>query len=335
MPAGPITRDGALYFRRMLTGGMAQLMTTRFDPDTGKVVGTPTYVSRMGGEQRSPSFSRDGRWLAYIVYDRAAAFRLVVQSVESGEERVVRIDPKPVSMGAAVMFPDGRSLLVRAMHPKDGGGIYRVDVASGTWTSFKKPGEEGEVLGWPNGISRDGKTIYLGRGEPAASDPTHLIARDIETGQEREVTQGIPWSFGLSLDGTQLAVGKKEGKDIVLQTVPTAGGPSREIFRDSRFGGIWDPNWTPDGRYVIFNTSRSSDRAAATGYLMVPTGGGAARDIGIAPSQDGRFPQYFGVLRVNPNGRQLVYIARSEPGGTAHYETWLLENFLPAAKSEK
>jgi len=126
------------------------------------------------------------------------------------------------------------------------------------------------------------------------------------------VTRGIPWSFGLSFDGTQLAVGNQGGKDLVLKAVPAAGGPSREIFRDSTFQMVGAPDWMPDGQHVILNPSSTSERGTATGYLIVPVGGGAARDIGIAPSRDGQFPTGFGMLRVHPNGRQLVYVAQRE-----------------------
>jgi Tol biopolymer transport system component len=337
---GPITRDGAYYFRRgRPTDGMAQLMTTRFDPDAGKVVGTPTFVSRMGGDQRSPSFSRDGRWLAYTVQSPARVFSLVVQSVESGEETVVPMDPKPASLGGAMMFPDGRSVLVAATHPKDGRGFYRVDVATGAWTSLKKPGEKGEVWGEMDGggISADGETIYFCRSQSSLTDPyvgspLPLIARDIETGQEREVTRLLPsWTFGLAFDGTQLAVGNKDGNDLVLKIVPTAGGTSREIFRDSTSRVFGAPVWMPDGQNLIFEASRTSLGDTA-GYMIVPVAGGAARSIGIAPSQGGQFPQTFGAVRVHPNGRQFVYVARSGKGPyNAQYETWVLENFLPKA----
>lgn len=137
------------------------------------------------------SITRDGRWLVYILQNPVSVFNLVIQSVESGEERVLPMTPSPVRLNWAVMFPDGRSLPVAATHPKDGTGIYRVDVASGAWTSLKKPGEK-ELQGWPNGISPDGKTIYFNRGGPTTPNENqeHLIARDIETGQERELNKG-------------------------------------------------------------------------------------------------------------------------------------------------
>jgi Tol biopolymer transport system component len=331
-PSGRITRDGTYYFHREKGElRMAQLLTTKFDPDTGKAVGAPSFVSRKGALSRSPSFSRDGRWLAYLWQNPGSLVSLVIQSVESGEERFVQITPSPVKLGWAVMFPDGRSVLVMAVHPKDGNGIYgiyRVDAANGAWTSLKKPGER-EVEGFPNGISPDGRTLYLNRWTTGAGNReiVHLIVRDMETGQERELRNGEGAGvFALSHDGKQLAVAHPDGKDLVIDVLPAAGGPKREVYRVQGFQGadIW---WTPDGRYLIFVPWDKFPKSKA--YMRVPVEGGEAQPIGISASQDEQvqFPRSFGAVRVHPNGRQLVYTARGI--GNEGSGDWALENFLP------
>jgi Tol biopolymer transport system component len=309
---------------------MAQLLTTKFDPDTGKAVGAPSFVSRKGGPSRSLSFSLDGRWLAYFLLNPASLPNLVVQSVESGEERVVPMTPSPVRLDWAVMFPDGRSVLVSARRAKeDADEIYSVDVASGAWTSLKKPGER-EIQGFPNAISPDGRTIYLYRRTDGAGNRAidHLVARNIETGQERELKNGpAQEEFALSPDGKQLAVAHPDGKDLVIDVLPAAGGPKREVCRVPGFqtGHV---TWTPDGRYLIFGPSDKLGNSK--GYMRVPVVGGEAQPIGISVSQDGQvqFPHGLGGIRIHPNGRQLVYVANSPSGGV---ENWALENFLPKA----
>jgi dipeptidyl aminopeptidase/acylaminoacyl peptidase len=229
------------------------------------------------------------------------------------------------------MFPDGLSVLVQALLPEDKDAIYRVDVASGAWTSLKKPGE-GEVTGWPNGISPDGRTIYLNRWRtgPGNRGGTPLIARDIETGQEREVRYGEGSGvFALSYDGKQLAVAHPDGKDLVIDVVPVAGGPQREICRVPGFRGA-DLAWTPDGRHLIFGPFVGAVRLGQKLYMRVSVEGGEPQPIGILASQNeqAQFPRSFGGLRVHPNGRQLVYTAGGEGAGC---EDWALENFLPKA----
>ena len=318
---GPITRDGAYYFNRLSqNGGMRQLLTTKFDPETGKAVGTPSFVSRNGGESWSPSYSQDGRWLGYLSKSSGSSLaNLIIQSVETGEERVVPTTRDPLNMGWAKMFPDGRSVLVA-----DRKGIYRVDVVSGAWTSLKKPGEP-EVLAWSDGISPDGRTLYLSRWPKEEAGQMHLIARDVETGQERELGS---WKTGvegaLSPDGKQLAIGRRDGKDVVIDIQPAAGGPKRELCRGTGFAGA--ETWTPDGRYLIFASSDKND--SNRGYKRVAVEGGEPQPIGISASQDEqvRFPREFGKAFFQPNGRQFIYTAR---GDASRGETWVLENFLP------
>jgi Tol biopolymer transport system component len=323
-PSGHITRDGTYYFRRRPRIGTFQLLTAKFDPDTGKAVGASSFVSQTGGQSKSASFSRDGRWLAYLSGDTESRMSLVIQSIESGEARIVPMMPSPVLLDWAVMFPDGRSVLVVAQHPKDGMVLYRADAASGAWTPLKKPNGR-EVRGWPDGISPDGRTLYLHRGATNRG-LTQLIAQDIETGQERELMEGAG-SFALSHDGKQIAVSHPDGKDLVIDVLPAAGGPRREVYRVPGF--VQAPiSWTPDGRYLIFGPSDRVGPNHKT-YMRVSVEGGEAQPIGISASEDGQvqFPRSFGEVRVHPNGRQLVYTALSE--GFDVSEDWALENFLP------
>ena len=327
-PAGPITRDGAYYFTRY-RDVMRQLLTTKFDPDTGKVVGAPSFVSRKGGMSRDPSFSRDGRWLSYELQSAGSMKSWVIKSVESGEERVLPMTPSPVQIDFAWMFPDGRSFLVRAVHPKEGRGFYRVDAANGAWTLLKKLGA-GEAFKWSSGISPDGRTIYLNR-DPTGSGNrrvNHLIAWDIETGQERELMEGAGLLSALSYDGKQLAVTRSDGKDLVIEVLPAAGGPKREVHRIPGFQGA-GLAWTPDGRYLIFCPFVGNVRLGGKLYMRVSVEGGEPQPIGISASQEEQvqFPRGFGALCIHPNGRQLVYVARGEGG--AGSEDWALENFLP------
>jgi Tol biopolymer transport system component len=290
---------------------MIQLLKTKFDPDTGKVVGAPSFVSPRGGLSRSPSFSGDGRWLAYIWQDQ----ELMIQSVESGEERAVRMTPSPVSLNWAVMFPDAQSILVKAVHPKDATGnfgFYIVNATSGAWTSLAKPGEP-EVTGHFLGISPDGRTVYYNTAMPA---PPRLLARDIDTGHERELGVG-PGNrlFALSHDGKALAVVRRDGKDLAIDVLPATGGPKREIYRVQGFQEA-DVTWTPDGRYLIFAPGATLTDSKT--YMRIPASGGEAQPIGISVSQNDQvqFPRSLAALRVHPSGRLLVYTGRGTAGAT-------------------
>jgi Tol biopolymer transport system component len=318
---GPITKDGTYYFDRVISSNMRQLLKTQFDPGLGKVIGTSSFVSRKGGTSRTPSFSRDGKWLGYTT-----THSVVLQSQDSGEEKEFPMPPGMISVNSAVIFPDGRSVLANALtNNGEDGELFRVDVAGGTWTSLNRPGTP-HAVGWPNGISPDGRTVYLNRDVAQA---TTLVARDVETGQERGLVRykAIPTTFALSFDGKQLALAGADGKDLVVRILPAAGGPDREIYRAPGFQTA-DVTFTPDSRYVII--APAPQAAAAKTYLRVSVENGDARPIGLSASEDEqvRFPTTFGTVRVHPAGRQLIYVGR---GMNIKYEVWALENVLPTA----
>jgi Tol biopolymer transport system component len=324
-PSGPITRDGTYYFHREPSSEMVQLLTTKFDPDTGKVVGTPSFVSRTGGTARSPSFSHDGRWLSYVWQGPGAALSsLVIRSVESGEERAVTPTANPLKFNWALMFPDGQAALVNSWPV-----LYKLDVASGVWTSLKKPGGA-EVEGFPSAISPDARTLYYSRPPTGAEERYFFVARDIETGQERELFNLTGMGpVALSHDGKQLALTRSDGNDMVIDVLPAAGGPRREVHRVSGFqaGPI---AWTPEGRYLIFGPRdrNASRNERAKEFFRVPVEGGEAQPVGISASRQEQvqFPRGVEIPRVHPNGRQLVYGASGAGPGP---EDWALENFLP------
>jgi dipeptidyl aminopeptidase/acylaminoacyl peptidase len=321
----PITRDGALYF----VGDSPQsreLMSVEFDPATGKAVGNPSYVAKKGGASFSPSFSRDGRLLAYISGEQGSPQSIVIHSVESGEERSIPNTPAGARLFWAVISPDGRSLLVDArLLPRNELEIYRVDMAGGAWTSVTKA-REGEPIIIPYAISPDGKAAYVFREQmrTGASSIYHLTALNLETLQERElVSVGWNGAVAVSPDGKQLAVARMDGKEAVIHIQPIERGPEREVYR--RAGGQLNvTTWTPDGRYVII--SQDPGATQPEDYLMVPVEGGAAQPVGIPISKDNRaqFPRSLGGASMSPGRRQLIFTVRGEA------ETWwVLENFLP------
>lgn len=333
--AGPITRDGVYYFHRTANQearepeadpGMRQLLSVGFDPDTGKVVGAPSFVARKGGVSRAASFSRDGRWLAYILQQRD----LVIQSVESGEERTVAIAPPLDEINWAKLFPDGRAALVTSAR-----NIYRVDVTSGVRTSLRRAGESSELRGWVCGISPDGRILYFRRTDKQAIG---LFARNLETGQERKLysPRGTHILAALSHDGKQLAVTYSGGNDGVVDIMPAAGGPPREVCRLEGTPRL-DLAWEPDGRHLIC-LAFPGGPANSQAYMRVPVNGGGPQPIGLSAHPDGIFPRKFGQLVFHPNGRQIVYRAMDEtPEAREGLKSgiWALENFLPGFKPSK
>jgi Tol biopolymer transport system component len=310
---GTITRDGALHYTD--TTDMRDVLTVEIDPTTGKAIGSPVAISGQGvGPAGGCIYSPDGRWMAYR-RDTPQTFH-VLRNLETGEERQFSLGfARVTDLG---WFPDSRSLLVYGRRSaNDPLGLYRVNVESAAATLVKPNSFDA-----PFDISPDGKTIYYSRHEPG-EEQTSIMALEIETGKERKVMRGNGLSGGkgwialaISPDGKQLAAAL-DGHGIEIQ--PVAGGSSREVYRIQNLDGTHEMRWSPDGRYIVFQT-RNGD---GEGLWRVAVTGGTAQEMGITANAIGK-------VSIHPDGRHITYV-----GNQSVSQVMALENFLPKTKASK
>jgi Tol biopolymer transport system component len=325
------TRQGSFYYS--LNARMQDVYVAEVDPVAGKVLRQPAPVAaRFVGSNSAPSWSPDGRRLAYYS-QRSDSLRvggptLVIHSVETGVVRDVPVLlvqlPYPVRW-----FPDGKSVLVGAWDsPKqDQVAFYRVDTETGNHRLVRSSPGPGPVR---SEVSPDGRTFfYFTGGEPKLRGG--LIARDIETGEEREIAR-VPYLAGygflraaISPDGRFLAFGSPvdERQWTALRLLPTAGGEVRELFRfrQSETGRSNELAWTPDGRNVLM--VRGTGEGRMPELWRIPIAGGE-------PQRTGLSMKGMGLFALHPDGRRIAF-DRGEYSD-APGEVWVLENFLAAAK---
>lgn len=149
------------------------------------------------------------------------------------------------------------------------------------------------------------------------------MIRDLETGQEKElyrVTSPVRiYEQVFSPDGRQLAFRwyDRTTGSTALKLLPTTGGDPRELLRaqkEERIRRLFA--WTPDGRYLLFGKSHSTEEQTIV-LWRIPTEGGEPQKLGLA--REG-----LRNLRVHPNGRRIAFTA-----GHFKNEVWVMENFLP------
>jgi Tol biopolymer transport system component len=298
---------GDTYFYGVQTT-MEDVYVAELDPKTGKITGPPSQASRrLVGANRWPEWSPDGKLLAFVSdqppggQNRPA---LSIRSLETGKQE--ELHPRMNNIQRLRWSPDGQSILAGGRDERDRRGLYRIDAQTGDVSPVVQSGGMGVV--WQSAWSPDGRTIYYTMG-------AGIIARDLGTGQERQIHPGPSKHFALAPDGRFLAVPKEPG--LVLDIVALDTGQSRELLRVSDGGAFYRAlTWSPDGRFLFFSKDRRE-------LWRVSVQNGVSEKLGTA------MPGLL-EMRVNPDGRRIAFSA-SESGA----ELWAMERFLPAPQARE
>jgi Tol biopolymer transport system component len=326
-----VTRSGTFYYRSS-TGGLRNLHVTNLD--SAQVTKTPVAgTERLVNVNVGPTWSRDGEQLAYYSFRdwsentfpgmTAASIRLlVIRSRKTGEERTVPLPPRVAFSvsgccfwGGPKWFTDNRSVLIESGDAQGAGfGFYRLAIDTGnTELLAHVPGRAPQY-----DLSPDGRTIFYRIG---LDDRVRLMRFDIETRRESEL-KSVPASGSDISDIVSLAV-SPDGLQVamvllgdIVEVMPAAGGPSREVFRpvgpEGSTGSLRHAlTWTPDQRFLLWVRGDGS-------LWKVPAAGGQPEKVGI-PMEN------IKNLAVHPDGRQFVFDAATEEPTR---EIWALDNFL-------
>ena len=325
------TRQGAFYYTT--NNSIADVYVTELDPAEGKMLRQPTpAASRLFGSNSAPSWSPDGRRLAYYRRDdQVESPTLVILSVETGEARDVPVKLEPYLVHVH-WFPDGKSILVGAWESSrhDSIGFYRVDLQTGDYRLVLS--SPGPVIGHAE-LSPDGKTLFFfSLGEPKLRGG--VISRDLESGKEQELAKvpylaGSGWArLASSPDGKQLAFRSPidERQWTALWLLPATGGELRELarFPQSETEDFRELAWTPDGRNVLI--ARRTGKDEMPELWRIPIAGGE-------PQRTGLSVEGIGIVAPHPDGRRIAFDTGNR-GGSPN-ELWVLENFLPPLKSAR
>ena len=312
-----ITRAGAFHYA--VSGFARDVRVAELDPETGRVVAPPQPVSsRWVGITRSPDWSPDGRFLAYVRDPEPNDSVIVIRSTNTGEERELQVGK--MTLGLRLRWaPDGNAVVIPGFESGKNWNLMRVDVHSGRVTSLMPLPLNGANPRFD--LSPDGRTVfYIKLPKDPNTGENQLLARDLQSGGETEVTRNEPLVWvSVSPDGQRLLVAAGEDTSLVWRIMPATGGDARTLVRmDAKEADFYvGASWTPDGRYVVFTKGQESRATRKVQVWRVAAEGGEPQRLGLTVDE-------LWWLRVHPDGRHVAF-------GTskASTEVWVMENFLP------
>jgi Tol biopolymer transport system component/serine/threonine protein kinase len=312
--------------------------------DTGekqKLLSSPTEFNG----DRSPKFSPDGKWIAFIRSPNWAVDDIYLVPVSGGEPTRLTNDTRQVSGldwtsdGFEIVFSSNR-----------GGpyGMWRVSVSGGIPEPVQGVGE----YAFNPTVSRNGKSlaytyekidlnIWRAAGPNSntkAAQPTEFIASTRDDTSPR-----------YSPDGKSIAFASDRSGGLEIWTCDSDGGKLTQVT-NFKGGHNGSPRWSPDSQRIVFDArvTGSSD------IYVVSAAGGSPHQVTketsteLSPewSADGQWI-YFGsdrggdwqIWKISPDGSESVQVTKSggfaPVGVTRDFVYYTRSSDLPISKLSK
>ncbi len=246
------------------------------------------------------SWSKDGRWFAYVdaIARSAEVTRLWVVSSSGGE---------------AIPATAGSTNDWSPFWSADGRKLFFVSNRGGAMDLWEQSiGDDGR----PEGVARpittglgirsvafspDGAKLAYSRGRLVSNVWRVPILQDRPATWADAEPLTADYAFAetvdVSPDGKRLAVSSDRAGNQDLWILPSEGGEMTQLTTDPTED--WLPNWSPDGKEIAFYAYRSGNRD----IWVMPAAGGPARQLTFHPAED-IAPTW------SPDGREIAFSSR-------------------------
>jgi Tol biopolymer transport system component len=253
----------------------------------------PAAVVTGAVELHSPSWSADGRWIAFVSGNREFASSMPSQFGNIAPSRVMLVH---ASGGAPVQVTDGTSFNTSpAWLPKPDELLFISDRDGGRDLYQVRLDDSGHPLAQPQrittglnassvSISGDGKRLaYAAFNQTANVFASPLPSRGtIPASRARQVTVGnqIIENIDISPDRHWLAFDTNRNGNQDVYKAPIDGGEPEQLTDDPQDDFV--NSWSPDGETILYHTFRNGNRDV----YAVPASGGEPMPMVVSPAHD-------------------------------------------------
>jgi len=275
------SRDGKKLF---VQGWQSRAEMVRYDARSGAFL---PFLADTSAAQ--VDFSRDGKWAAYVTYSDGTLWR----SKADGSEKLQMTYP-PLQVTVPHWSPDGTRIAFSGAKPGEPYRIYVIPADGGS------PGQvsSGESEFDPT-WSKDGNALMFGVLAVSENLQAKLMLLDLKTHALTEVvgSQNIccpRWSP----DGHYVIALSADNQKLLLLDLSTQKW--RQLA--DKMGTLGYMTWSPDGKYVGFDTSFTAD----PGFFRVRLADGQIERVVSLKNIHRFFPQFGEWSGLAPDGSPLV-----------------------------